>query len=114
MHPEDKKIFVTCDASDFCTGAVLSWGKTWEMACPVTFDLMQLKDAQKHYPVHKKELLAIVWALKKWHLDLLSSPTLVYTDHRTLENFKTQKDLSQRQARWREHMSQFDMTIIYI
>jgi hypothetical protein len=35
-------------------------------------------------------------------------------DHRTLKNFNTQKDLSQRQARWMEYLSQFDMTIHYI
>jgi hypothetical protein len=38
----------------------------------------------------------------------------MYTDHRTLENFDTQKDLSRRQAHWMEHLFQFDMTIHYI
>jgi hypothetical protein len=75
---------------------------------------MQLKDAQKNYPVHEKEMLAIVHALKKWCSDLLGSQFIVYTDHRTLENFDTQKDLSHRQARWMEHLSQFDMSIHYI
>ena len=64
-NPGVNKIFVTTDASDFCTGAVLSWGPTWETARPVAFDSMQLKGAQKHYPVHEKELLAVVRALKK-------------------------------------------------
>jgi hypothetical protein len=50
---------------------------------------MQLKDAQKNYPVHEKEMLVIVCALKKWHSDLLSSQFIVYTDHQTLENFET-------------------------
>ena len=45
--PGDNKIFVTCDASDLRTGAVLSWGPTWEKARPVAFDSMQLNDAQK-------------------------------------------------------------------
>ena len=112
--PGDNKIFVTCDASDLRTGAVLSWGPTWETARPVAFDSMQLNDAQKNYPVHEKELLAIVRALKKWRSDLLGGPIYVYTDHRTLENFDTQKDLSRRQARWQELMSQFEMSITYI
>jgi hypothetical protein len=92
--PGDNRIFVTCDASDLRTDAVLSWGPTWETTRPVAFDLMQLKDAQKNYPVHEKEMLAIVRALKKWHSDLLGSEFIVYTDHRTLENFDSQKDLS--------------------
>jgi hypothetical protein len=80
-NPGDNKIFVTTDASDLCTGAVLSWGPTWESARPVAFDSMQLNDAQKRYPVHEKELLAIIRALKKWRADLLGGPIYVYTDH---------------------------------
>ena len=30
--PGEKTIFVTCDASDWRTGATLSFGKTWETA----------------------------------------------------------------------------------
>jgi hypothetical protein len=110
-NPADNNIFVTCDASDRQTGAVLSWGPTWEAARPVAFDSMQLNPAQKNYPIHEKELLAIIQALKKWRSDLLGSPIYVYTDHRTLENFDTQKDLSRQQAHWMEVMSQFDMSI---
>jgi RNase H-like domain found in reverse transcriptase len=65
-HPGDNKIFVTCDASDWCIGATLSFGTTWETAHPVAFDSLQLKPAEKNYPVHEKELLAIIRALKKW------------------------------------------------
>jgi YD repeat-containing protein len=93
-NPGDNKIFVTCDASDRRTGMVLSWGPTWETARLVAFDSMQLRDAQGNYPVHKKEMLAIVHAVKKWRSDLLGSQFVMYTDHCTLENFDTQKDLS--------------------
>jgi hypothetical protein len=99
-NPGDNKIFVTCDASNWRTGAVLSFGPTWESARPVASDPMQLKGPEKNYPVHKKELLAIIRALKKWRADLLGSHIYIYTNHRTLENFDTQKDLSRRQLRW--------------
>jgi hypothetical protein len=112
--PGDNKIFVTCDASDWRTGATLSWGKTWETARPVAFELTQLKPAEKNYPVHEKELLAIVQALKKWRSDLLGGPIFVYTDHRTLENFNTQCDLSRQQLRWQEYLSQYDISMVYI
>ena len=86
----------------------------WESARPVAFDSMQLKGAEKNYPVHEKELLAIIRALKKWRSDLLGTQFLVYTDHRTLEIFNTQKDLSRRQLQWQEFLSQYDMSITYI
>jgi RNase H-like domain found in reverse transcriptase/Reverse transcriptase (RNA-dependent DNA polymerase) len=93
-NPGENKIFVTCDSSDWHSGATLSFGPTWETACPVDFDSMQLKDAEKNYLVHEKELLAIICTLKKWCSDLLGTHFYIYTDHRTLENFDTQKDLS--------------------
>lgn len=66
--PGDNKIFVTTDASDWHTGAVLSFGPTWETARPVAFDSMQLKGAELNYPVHEKELLGIICALRGWTL----------------------------------------------
>ena len=73
---KDNNIFVTMDASDRCTGAVLSFGPNWETARPVAFDSSSLKDAKLNYPVHEKELLAIICALKKWKYDLIGSPFL--------------------------------------
>ena len=76
VNPKGNKIFITCDAGDWCTGGILSFGPTWEMAQLVSFDSMQLKGTEKIYPVHEKELLSIVraskngahtyWALKLW------------------------------------------------
>ena len=87
MAPRDNKIFLTCDASDWRTGGVLSFGLTWEDAQPVAYDLAQLIAVEKNYPIHEKELLAIFHGLKKWHSDLLGSTVYVYTDHKTLINF---------------------------
>ena len=105
---------MTCDASDWRTGAVLSWGETWETACPVAFESWQLKPAEKNYPTHEKELLAIVQALRKWRSDLLGSPIYIYTDHKTLQNFDTQRELSRRQLRWQEYLSQYEISVVYI
>ncbi len=93
------------DASDFHTGTILSWGPTWETAKPVSYNSMQLTGTQLNYPVHEKELLAIIHGLKKWHSDLLGLHIEVFTDHCTPENFEGQKDLSWRQAHWLEVMS---------
>jgi hypothetical protein len=44
--PGNNKLFLTCDVSDYATGAVLSWGLTWETARPVAFDSMQLRSTE--------------------------------------------------------------------
>ncbi|KAJ8481084.1 hypothetical protein ONZ51_g6252 [Trametes cubensis] len=108
------RIFVSCDASDLRTGAMLSFGPSLEEARPVAFESTQLRGAELNYPVHEKELLAIVRALRKWRVDLLGVPFTVFTDHRTLENFHKQKELSRRQARWQEFLAQYDFRIHYL
>jgi len=95
-------------------GHCLEFGETWETAYPIAFNLVALKGAQASYPVHEKELLAIICALTKWHTDLLGSPITICTDHRALKNFDTQKDLSWCQARWQEFLAHYNHTIIYI
>lgn len=77
---------------------MLSLGSSWETARPVTYDPMQLNAAaaQQNYPTYEKELLAIVRALEKWRYYLLGTKFTVFTNHRTLEYFQTQKNLSQR------------------
>jgi hypothetical protein len=99
------KIFVTTDASDTGSGAVLSFGPTYDTARPVAYDSRAFKGTELNYPVHEKELLAIIRALAKWRTDLLGYTFEVWTDHRTLEHFGTQRDLSRRQARWMEFPS---------
>ena len=109
-----RRIFVTCDASDRRTGACLSFGETWETARPVAWDSVQLSQAEKNYPTHEKEMLAIVRALKRFRADLLGTHFTVYTDHRTLECFQGQRDLSRRQTRWQELLAEFDFDIAYV
>jgi hypothetical protein len=108
------QIFVTCDASLIGTGAVLSYGETWEASRPVAFDSRPLTGPELNYPTHEQELLAIVRALKKWRTDLLGHRFTVFTDHKTLLNFNQQKDLSRRQARWMEFLSQYDYDMQYL
>lgn len=87
LNPGNNHIFVSCDSSNWCTGAVLSYGPTLQTAQPVAFESQQLKAVELNYSVHEKELLAIVCALKKWRVDLMDTSFHLRTDHRTLENF---------------------------
>ena len=96
-NPTDNKIYITCNTSNWRTGTTLSWGKTWESVYPVAFNLLQLKGAEKNYLIHKKELLSIIHILKKWHTNLTGSKIYVYMDHKTLQNFDQQCDLSHHQ-----------------
>ena len=105
---------MTCDTSKRRTGAILSFGKTWETAHLVAFESRQLNSAERNYPVHEQEMLSIMRAVRRWRVDLLGTHINIYTDHKTLQNFDFQRDLSQRQAHWMEYLSQYEYTINYI
>jgi hypothetical protein len=114
QNPGNRKIYMTCNASKRWTGAVLSFGETWETSRPVAFESQQLKRPELHYPVHEQEMLSIMRALAKWHTDLLGSHVNIFTDHKTLQNFDSQHDLSLQQARWMEYLSHYKYLIYYI
>ncbi|MBW0534818.1 hypothetical protein O181_074533 [Austropuccinia psidii MF-1] len=71
--------------------------------------------AELNYEIDDKELLGIVWALKRWRFFLLSlsSPFEVLTDHSSLQYFMSSKVLTRRQARWAEFLSEFHFSITY-
>ena len=45
-NPGNNHIFLTTDAFDYCTGAILSWGPDWKSARPVAFDSLPLRGAE--------------------------------------------------------------------
>ena len=108
------KIFMMMDTSDTVSGTVLSFGPTWELAHPVAYDSMTFKGPELNYPIHEKELLAIMCALRKWKVDLLGFNFLVYMDHKTLLKFDRQKDMSRWQLHWMEELLIYDCQFVYV
>ncbi|MBW0528480.1 hypothetical protein O181_068195 [Austropuccinia psidii MF-1] len=105
---------VKTNASDYDLGAVLSQisdsGKH-----PIAFDSRKLLPAELNYQILDKELLGIVWALKRWRACLisLSSSFEVLTDHSSLQYFISSKILTCSQARWAEFPSGFHFSMTY-
>ncbi|GMF47202.1 unnamed protein product [Phytophthora fragariaefolia] len=71
LPDEDRPFSVVCDASDFATGCVLLQVDAEGRKRVVSFQSRQLKAAEKNYPVHDKELLAMKYALVKFWVHLL-------------------------------------------
>jgi hypothetical protein len=101
---------VTTDASEEAkaVGAVLT-----QDGHPVAYESKKLDKHQLNYPIHDKEMCAIMHALDRWRPFLLGKPFKVYTDHRSLVYFKSQTNLNQRQLRWQEKAADYDMEILY-
>ncbi|SGZ33170.1 BQ5605_C041g11939 [Microbotryum silenes-dioicae] len=90
-------------------------GQEWKVARPIAYWSRQYIPAERNYPTHEQELLAIVEALKEWRIDLLGGHFHILTDHSTLEHFQTQCTvLSRRQARWLDTLAEFDYNLRYL
>ena len=79
----------------------------------VTYASRQLKPHEQNYPTHDLELEVVVFALKIWRHYLYGEKCRIYTDHKSLKYFLTQKDLNLRQCRWLELFKDYDCIIDY-
>ncbi|KAM4064086.1 reverse transcriptase (RNA-dependent DNA polymerase) [Hirsutella rhossiliensis] len=74
----------------------------------------RLSPAEYNYPIHDKEMLAIMRCLDNWSAELRSCGSFtILTDHRNLEYFMTRQKLTERQSRWAAELSQFDFKLEY-
>ena len=103
---------VTTDASGFAVGATLSQDHGHGLQ-PIAFLSKKMLPAERNYPVHEQELLAVVVALREWRHYLHGRKFRVITDHHSLRYLQTQPHLSPRQVRWSEFLQQFDADIEY-
>ena len=79
----------------------------------VAYASRQLKPHEKNYPTHDLELAAIVFALKIWRHYLYGEKCFIYTDHKSLKYFPSQRELNLRQCRWMELIKDYDCMINY-
>ena len=107
-------IAMECDASDFALGAILNQIHEKRMH-PIAYHSRKFNKHEINYEIHDKELLAIVSAFKTWrrYLEGAQHRVLIYTDHRNLEWFASNKPLNRRQPRWALELDGFDFVVIY-
>jgi len=109
----DAQLIVETDASDYALAAILSIVNEDNEVHPVAFHSRTFTAAELNYDTHDKELLAIFEAFKIWqhYLEGLAYLIDVVTYHKNLEYFSTIKILTQKQVRWSEYLSQFNLVI---
>jgi hypothetical protein len=72
-----------------------------------------LKTYERNYPTHDLELAAVAFALMIWQHYLYGEHCEIYTDHKSLKYFFSQKELNMRQRHWLELLKDYDCTINY-
>ncbi|KAI1869633.1 uncharacterized protein JN550_005614 [Neoarthrinium moseri] len=115
MADPDKPFEVETDASDYAIGGQLSQRDDNNKLHPVAFFSKKLNGPELNYQIHDKELMAVIEAFREWrhYLSGTTHKVKVFTDHKNLTSFLTNKELNKRQIRWSEFLSEFNCEIIY-
>ena len=112
----DKKMRREVDASDYAMGGVLSIECKDGLWRPVAFLSKLLKETERNYEIHNKEMLDIIRGLEAWR-HLLEGAQVkfeIWMDYKNLEYFMKVQKLNRRQARWVLYLSQFDFTLKHV
>ncbi|KAI5324073.1 hypothetical protein L3X38_033146 [Prunus dulcis] len=99
-----------CDASNYAIGAVLGQ-RVNKLPHVIHHASRTLNDDQLNYSTTEKELLAVVFALEKFHSYLVVSKVIVYFDNAALRFLLTKKDAKPRLIRWILLLQEFDLEI---
>jgi len=100
---------LTTDASNVAIGAVLS-----EEGKPINFASKTLTKTEQVYATNKKELLAIVWALKNLRNYLYGVIGIeIQTDHQPLSFAISDKNPNIAMKRWYSFIESFTPKVIY-
>ena len=91
-----RRLVLSCDASPFGLGAVLSHVMEDVAERPISYASCSLTDAEKRYSQLDKEALAVIFCVIKFQQNLYGRPFTIYTDHKPLTYlFSPTKSLSQ-------------------
>lgn len=110
-------LIVTCDASSYGVGAVLSH-RVNGLDKPIMFASSTLSNAEKGYSQIEREALAIMFAVKKFHKFVFGRQFTLVTDHQPLQYIFGNKSRipvtsANRLQRWAIILSGYMYTIEY-
>jgi len=112
-----KPFYVATDASNVGIGAVLYQLPGGELEPSnikyISFVARSLQERERKYSATQKELLGIVFALKKLHYYLWGRHFTLYTDHRALTFMHSQKEMNSMLTGWQETILDYTFKVVY-
>ena len=112
--PDPNRPFsVDTDACNHQVGAALFQENDEGVRHPIGFWSRSLLPAEKNYSASERECLAVIWAVQILRPYLEGRHFTVYTDHSALRWMFHLADASNRLARWRLRLLEFDFDVKY-
>ena len=111
--PDDEGQYVLdTDASEYGCGAVLQQYQNGELHV-IEYASRTFNKAERKYSVTRKEMAAVIFALRHFRVYLIGVKFKIRVDHAALTHLKTVKDPSGQQSRQLEFLSRFNFDIEY-
>nr|GEZ55107.1 reverse transcriptase domain-containing protein [Tanacetum cinerariifolium] len=79
---------------------------------PIHYASKMMTGAESNYTTTKKEMLAVVYAFKKFRSYLIMNKSIVHTDHSALKYLFAKKDAKERLLRWVLLLQEFDFKVL--
>ena len=115
---ENKPMMLSCDASPYGVGAVLSHLMDNQSDKPIAYASRSLSTVERKYSQLDKEALAILFGISKFHHYLYGRHFIIYSDHKPLMHIFNQSKAvpvmaSARLQRWALTLSSYHYSIKY-
>nr|GEY95886.1 reverse transcriptase domain-containing protein [Tanacetum cinerariifolium] len=81
---------------------------------PIHYASKTMNDAESNYTTTEKEMLAVVYAFKKFRSYLIMNKSIVHTDDSALKYLFTKEDAKARLLRWVLLLQEFDFKVLDI
>nr|GEU99109.1 reverse transcriptase domain-containing protein [Tanacetum cinerariifolium] len=107
----DMPFELMCDASDFAICAVLGQRQEKHFR-PIHYASTTMTEEESNYTTKKKEMLAMVYAFKKFRSYLIMNKSIVYTNHSAHKYLFAKKGSKARLLHWVLLLQQFTFNVI--
>jgi len=110
-HPDPNRMFILAtDASNYALGAVLSQKDDQGLEHPVAYASRKMKNGEAIWDTRQRELLAVLYAFKKFRPYLEAQKFLLQVDHANIK-WLINNHTSPRLARWVQLLTEFDFDL---